>query len=112
MLGREIDNSEILCAGQQPRADADPFVVAQAGRADYQKIALENNFAVDGGMRLVQEKKKDKSATDQRHVKAAACETEPGWIEFARDQQINNDRQNKGHSRSGSARRRLPWDLP
>jgi hypothetical protein len=94
--GGEINDRKIFAEGEKTGSDANAFVVTEAGAADGEEIAFENDFAVDGGVRLVEIKKSDESDADERDVETASGEGKPRGIVFAGDQKISNDRNSKG----------------
>lgn len=91
----EIDNREIFQKRQESSGYANAFVVAKTGAAEGQKIAFENYLAVDGGVRLADEKKNRQRRADQRDVQTAAGKAEPRRIVFPRDQVIDGDGEKK-----------------
>jgi len=93
---REINEREILSEGEKAGGDADAFVVAEAGGADGEEIAFENNLAVDGGVGLIEEDEEEEGGADERDVEAGGGETEPGGIEFAKDEDVDGERKKEG----------------
>ncbi len=103
MACRKINNRQILGKRQQPRSDADPLVVTQAGAADRQEVALKHHLTVYGRVRLIHQKKQRQRAADQRDVKSAADKTQPRRVVTARDQQVDNHGKKKRPGRQTNA---------
>jgi hypothetical protein len=107
--GGEIDDGEIFGKGEKAGGDADAFVVTKASAANSEEISFENDFAVDGGVRFVEEKEKNEGGADEGDVEAAGGETEPRRIVFARDQEIDDGGENKCGSGETDADESLLW---
>src|SRR3984885_3483465 len=99
----EGDDSQIFSEGQRARGDADSLVVAQAGRADGEEVALKDNFAVYRRVRFVEIEEEGERSAHHADVEAAAGETEPRRIVFAIDEHEDDERKNKSSNGEGEA---------
>lgn len=111
--GGEIDDDEIFGESQTAGGDADTLVVTKAGAADGEEVAFENDFAVNGGVRFVEEKKESESGTDEGDVEAAGGETEPAGIVFAGDEEIDDggeDERGGGETKADESFFTVDWE--
>jgi hypothetical protein len=83
----------VLDDRQESRGEGDSRVVAETGCPDGEEIHLEGRAAVDGGVRLAQQQEDPQRGTDERYVHEAAGKAQPGPVEAAPQDVVQDHRE-------------------